>query len=968
MNKKKILSAVTLLTIATSSTIGMNSVFATKGNVQDIDKCVYFGLEDEEKCLTSEKLKELLESKGFTLKTELTGNVGTGAHIQVTRNGITYEYIVVLLGDVNGDGKISTQDISILRKHMIGKPEITDPIVLKAMNVDGNGKINTQDISKLRKMLIGSQVAIIPAEKMPEEEILDELSQAKLDAVKALDEYKVENYEEEDWAVIQKEINDAKDFITIATTIDEIEGCLDETKSIIDSVKTKQEKVEEAVKKAQIELEEELGKYTSTDYETDKWDNMTNIINTSKENLENLKTSGQATVADVEKIIDDARKSLKAVETRLVTAQKQSIERLDEILSDEGKRAQYNEENWNKIKDIVNSAKELINNYSSTSDMSTDIENIGKIEEDTFYEVNSVLTLEKELANLKTDKINDINSIATDTSKYSQEEQEAIANLKANAEVEINAAESFEEVEEKANEILAELSKYRTQVQKDAIDEINSKYVETDYYSEDWTEMIQIINAAKLEIDRALDNDVQTILGRLDTDLSGYETIAVQLEEAINAAKAELERIYSNSNKANYEEEIWNALKEELANQETIIEGQTTKTKVTMALENAKNKLKNDFKTIAQQTEEARQSALKQIDDAFANYVESDYSQKNWQTLNSYVTTAKESINSDEATIDTIETAVQTAISKMEKVLTIADEELKVAKTKAINEIKKEYTDKYKDVLADYDEAGKELTTIYNEYKQISKLTSIEEINAKKEDIITKMANVKKTAQKDLEKEFANNYDKADYYTADWEKIEKIVNDAISKIKESTTLGEPTTIKDTAITNMQNVEKKSYTLANAKNDAKLALDDFKEIDYEEVDWNEINAIIVAAKTQIDDALTPSAVTTIKDKSIADIEKYETSLQKVKKEIENISNNNVEIEVQIIEGQTETWCQANSIRNYLNKEISTKKTQIKTITKINDNTFAVNLCNVGDKDIIIDTVNFTCTLNIAEDEI
>lgn len=62
----------------------------------------------------------------------------------------------VLLGDVNGDGKISTLDVRWLRQYLIGGRELTDA-QLAAADVNGDGKVSTLDVRWIRQYLIGAR-------------------------------------------------------------------------------------------------------------------------------------------------------------------------------------------------------------------------------------------------------------------------------------------------------------------------------------------------------------------------------------------------------------------------------------------------------------------------------------------------------------------------------------------------------------------------------------------------------------------------------------------------------------------------------------------------------------------------------------------------------------------------------------------------------------------------------------------
>lgn len=57
----------------------------------------------------------------------------------------------VLIGDVNGDGIVSAEDLTALARHVAKIEEITDPSVLKAADVDGNEEVDANDLTKLAR-------------------------------------------------------------------------------------------------------------------------------------------------------------------------------------------------------------------------------------------------------------------------------------------------------------------------------------------------------------------------------------------------------------------------------------------------------------------------------------------------------------------------------------------------------------------------------------------------------------------------------------------------------------------------------------------------------------------------------------------------------------------------------------------------------------------------------------------------
>jgi uncharacterized repeat protein (TIGR02543 family) len=59
----------------------------------------------------------------------------------------------IVRGDVNGDGKILTNDVTLLRKYLAKNWGVEDQVILENADVNGDGKILTNDVTLLRKYL-----------------------------------------------------------------------------------------------------------------------------------------------------------------------------------------------------------------------------------------------------------------------------------------------------------------------------------------------------------------------------------------------------------------------------------------------------------------------------------------------------------------------------------------------------------------------------------------------------------------------------------------------------------------------------------------------------------------------------------------------------------------------------------------------------------------------------------------------
>lgn len=95
---------------------------------------------------------------GGTLKIEdkngneiTSGNVGT-AYVVKTESG--EKYTIIVTGDINGDGKLSTTDLSKLKSHIVESEILVDPYKTAA-DMNNDGKISPTDLSKLAALVLG---------------------------------------------------------------------------------------------------------------------------------------------------------------------------------------------------------------------------------------------------------------------------------------------------------------------------------------------------------------------------------------------------------------------------------------------------------------------------------------------------------------------------------------------------------------------------------------------------------------------------------------------------------------------------------------------------------------------------------------------------------------------------------------------------------------------------------------------
>ena len=94
--------------------------------------------ERERVCACGEKETEVIKAEGHTLgETDACVVCGAGSYV---------------LGDANGDGRVSASDLTRLKKHLAGNGEVA---LYEAADVTGDGKINAMDVTRFKRYLSG---------------------------------------------------------------------------------------------------------------------------------------------------------------------------------------------------------------------------------------------------------------------------------------------------------------------------------------------------------------------------------------------------------------------------------------------------------------------------------------------------------------------------------------------------------------------------------------------------------------------------------------------------------------------------------------------------------------------------------------------------------------------------------------------------------------------------------------------
>lgn len=107
--------------------------------------------------ITTDLQIEIVNNKNEVLAE--TDIVGTGSKIRIKENGnILREYIILIYGDVNGDGRINSVDLLVLQRHIL-EMEKMEGIYIKAANTRKDGKKPTSvDLLLIQRHILEMQI------------------------------------------------------------------------------------------------------------------------------------------------------------------------------------------------------------------------------------------------------------------------------------------------------------------------------------------------------------------------------------------------------------------------------------------------------------------------------------------------------------------------------------------------------------------------------------------------------------------------------------------------------------------------------------------------------------------------------------------------------------------------------------------------------------------------------------------
>ena len=91
--------------------------------------------------------------KGLTKITNNNTKIGTGMKVQMTLNGEKFEYIAIVKGDTDGNGRISITDL-IKTKLQVANIKQLNKMEKMAADINGDGRVNITDLVKLKLAIV----------------------------------------------------------------------------------------------------------------------------------------------------------------------------------------------------------------------------------------------------------------------------------------------------------------------------------------------------------------------------------------------------------------------------------------------------------------------------------------------------------------------------------------------------------------------------------------------------------------------------------------------------------------------------------------------------------------------------------------------------------------------------------------------------------------------------------------------
>ena len=93
----------------------------------------------------------------YTLKVSKENHVTREYMVIVNSGSVVQDVKIHLLGDLNGDGRLRSNDLSIAYDHVSGEALIEDDYIFRCADIDGNGRIRSNDVTKMYAHTTGDE-------------------------------------------------------------------------------------------------------------------------------------------------------------------------------------------------------------------------------------------------------------------------------------------------------------------------------------------------------------------------------------------------------------------------------------------------------------------------------------------------------------------------------------------------------------------------------------------------------------------------------------------------------------------------------------------------------------------------------------------------------------------------------------------------------------------------------------------
>ena len=198
------------------------------------------------------------------------------------------------------------------------------------------------------------------------------LEAAKEAAKKALDDLlkgkSANDYDEAEWAALNKAVSDGKSAIDKAADEAGVNEAKEAAITLGEAVKTKADKALDAVKEtAKKALDELLTGKSADDYDEAEWEALNKAVTEGKAAID--KTTDEAGVNEAKEAAITSVEAVKTKANKEIEAAKETAkEELNALLSDENK-AKYDEEEWKAVEDAVKAGIDNIDKAKNTEEI-----------------------------------------------------------------------------------------------------------------------------------------------------------------------------------------------------------------------------------------------------------------------------------------------------------------------------------------------------------------------------------------------------------------------------------------------------------------------------------------------------------------------------------------------------------------------------------------------------------------------